>query len=85
MKYKTMLTVIQRMTAFICCSICQCYCTTDLADIMSIIDTADHAMFLQILTNPNHDLKVHLLAEKRKPAIQTRDLGSTIGRSKLLN
>jgi len=44
-------------------SIQQGYCTMDLADITSIIDTADHTLFPQILTNPNHVL-AHLLPEK---------------------
>jgi len=46
----------QRVTAFIRRSIRQGYCTTDLTDIASFIDTADDTLFRQILTNPNHVL-----------------------------
>jgi len=35
---------------------CQDYCTTDLADITSIIDTADRTLFRKILANLAHHL-----------------------------
>ena len=56
---------IQQITAFMRRSIRQGYCTADLVDIASIIDTADHTLFRQILrpTNPIHVL-AHLVPEK---------------------
>ena len=45
---------IQQITVFIHHSIRKGYCTTGLIDITSIIDTADHTLFCQILTNPDH-------------------------------
>jgi len=61
----------QRVTAFIRRNIRQGYCTTDLADITSFIDTADDILFRQILTNPNHVL-AHLLPEKVNTHYQLR-------------
>ena len=55
---------IQRTTAFIRRSRRQGYCTnTGVADFTSIIDTADHTLIRQTLSNPNHVL-AHLLPEK---------------------
>jgi len=59
----------QRVTAFIRRSIRQGYCTTDLADITSFIDTADDTLFRQFL--PNHVL-AHLLPEKVNMHYQLR-------------
>jgi len=42
--------------AFVRRSICRGYCIVDLADLTSIIDTADHTLFHQIFTNPVHVL-----------------------------
>ena len=61
----------QRVTAFIRRSVRQGYCTTDLADITSFIDTADDTLFRQVLTNPNHVL-AHLLPEKVNMHYQLR-------------
>ena len=54
---------IQRVTAFMRRSMHGSYCTMDLADNTSIIDTTDDILFYQILTNANHVL-AHLLLEK---------------------
>jgi len=63
--------VSPRLGTIIRRSIRQGYCTTDLADITSFIDTADDTLFRQILTNPNHVL-AHLLPEKVNTHYQLR-------------
>ena len=60
-------------TAFMRRSIRQGRCTTDLVDIItSIIDTADHSLFCQILTNPN--VLAHLLDEKATTHYKVRPM-----------